>query len=169
MWWIILINFFGFNAWERFLHFLVFEQTKLCDPSKVRFGLLRKIPTIQFYIIKNNFKSNHLIELKLYQKIPDVFFYLGLNFQVNQSSGRTCNIGQNRLYESGCTNFVIYFLLSCRLPIWQRSFFYNNVAACFGNLLVLQGSLMGCNIVYKNGKDSLMFHNPFLTRISYSS
>ena len=35
---------------------------------------------------------------------------------------------------------------------------------CFGNVLVLQGSLMGCNIVFKCGKDSLMFQNPFFTR-----
>jgi hypothetical protein len=66
-------------------------------------------------------------------------------------------------------NFVIYFLLTYGLPIWQGSFSYKDVVACFGNLLVLQGSLMGCNIVSNSGKDSLMFQNPFLTRISYSS
>jgi len=31
------------------------------------------------------------------------------------------------------------------------------VADCFGNLLALQGSLMGCNIVFKSGKDSFFF------------
>jgi hypothetical protein len=49
----------------------------------------------------------------------------------------------------GCTSFVIYFLLTCGLPIWQQSFSYKEMAACFGNLLTLQGSLMGCNIVSK--------------------
>jgi hypothetical protein len=60
---------------------------------------------------------------------------------MNRSSGRTCDIGQNRLM-----NFVIYFLLTCGLPIWQGSFSYKDVIACFRNLLVLQRSLMG----YKN-------------------
>jgi hypothetical protein len=51
-------------------------------------------------------------------------------------------------------NFVIYFLLTCALSILLGFFSYKDVAACFGNLLVLQGSLMGCNIVSKCGKDS---------------
>jgi len=52
---------------------------------------------------------------------------------------------------------MIYFLLTCGLPIWQELFSYKGVTACFGNFLVLQGSLMGCNIIFKCGKDSLMF------------
>jgi len=39
-------------------------------------------------------------------------------------------------------NFVIYFLLTCGLPIWQGSFSYKDVTACFGNLLVLKRSLI---------------------------
>ena len=35
-------------------------------------------------------------------------------------------------------------------------------------ILVSQGSVMSCNIISKCGKDSLMFHNPFLIRIPYS-
>jgi len=58
-----------------------------------------KFSTVQFYTIKHNSKSNYWIELKLYQMIPEVFFYIRVNFQVNQSSERTCDIGQNRLYE----------------------------------------------------------------------
>ena len=66
-------------------------------------------------------------------------------------------------------NFVIYFLLTCVLSIWQRFFFYKDVGACFGNcFLVSHGSLMSCNIISKCGKDSLMFQNPFLVRIPYS-
>jgi hypothetical protein len=30
-------------------------------------------------------------------------------------------------------NFVIYFLLTCGLSIWQGSFSYKDVGACFGN------------------------------------
>jgi hypothetical protein len=38
------------------------------------------------------------------------------------------------------------------------------VATCYENFLVLQGSLMGCNINFKCGKDSLMFQNYFLKK-----
>ena len=55
--------------------------------------------TVQFYTIEHNSKSNSWIKLKLYQKISDVFVYVGVNFQVNRSSGRTCDISQNRLYK----------------------------------------------------------------------
>jgi hypothetical protein len=66
-------------------------------------------------------------------------------------------------------NFVIYFHLTCGLPIWVRFFSYKDVEAGYGNFLVPQGSLMSCNIISKYGKDSLMFQNPFLIRIPYSS
>ena len=42
---------------------------------------------------------NYWIELKIYKNIPEVCVYVGVNFQVNRSSERTCDIGQNRLYE----------------------------------------------------------------------
>jgi hypothetical protein len=66
-------------------------------------------------------------------------------------------------------NFVIYFHLTCGLPIWLGFFSYKDVTAGFGNFLVPQGSLMSCNIISKCDKDSLMFQNPFLIRIPYSS
>ena len=71
--------------------------------------------------------------------------------------------GTTILVNKGCTNFVIYFHLTCGLPIWLGFFSYKDVAAGFGNFLVPQGSLMRCNIISKCGKDSLMFQNPFLT------
>jgi hypothetical protein len=52
-------------------------------------------------------------------------------------------------------NFVIYFHLTCGLPIWLGFFSYKDVAAGFGNFL--------------SGKDSLMFQNLFLIKIPYSS
>ena len=52
-------------------------------------------------------------------------------------------------------NFVIYFLLTCRLPIWLGFFSYKDVTAGFGNFLVLQGFLMG-NIVSLWGMDSIL-------------
>ena len=33
-----------------------------------------RVSTVQFYAIEHNFKSNRWIELKLYHKIPEVFF-----------------------------------------------------------------------------------------------
>jgi hypothetical protein len=89
--------------------------------------------------------------------------YYGLRFQVNRSLGKHHNTGQNRLYE------FCNFHLTCGLPIWLEFFSYKDVAAGYGNFLVPQGSLMSCNIISKCGKDSLMFQNPFLIRIPYSS
>jgi hypothetical protein len=43
------------------------------------------------------------------------------------------------------------------------------VAACFENFLILHGSLMDCNIIFKCGSDSLIFQNSFFTKIPYSS
>jgi hypothetical protein len=40
---------------------------------------------------------NSWIELKLYQKIPEVLAHVGVKFQVTRSSQKTCNIGQNRI------------------------------------------------------------------------
>jgi hypothetical protein len=44
-------------------------------------------------------------------------------------------------------NFVIYFLLTRGLSIWLGFFSYKDVATGLGNFLVLQGYLMGNNIV----------------------
>jgi len=44
-------------------------------------------------------------------------------------------------------NFVIYFLLTCELFIWLGLFSYKDMAVGFGNLLVLQGYLIGNNII----------------------
>jgi len=72
-----------------------------CDTTQPRsysdFGV--RVSTVQFYTIEHNFKSNYWIELKLYHKIPEVFVYVGVHFQVNPCSERTCDIGQNSLYE----------------------------------------------------------------------
>jgi hypothetical protein len=65
--------------------------------------------------------------------------------------------------------FGIYFHLTCGLPIWLGFFFYKDVAAGFGNFLVPLGSLMSCSTISKCSRDSLMFQNPFLIRIPYSS
>jgi hypothetical protein len=58
-----------------------------------------KFPTVQFSSFKHNWKSNCWIELNVYLKIPEVLVYVGVKFQMNQSLGMTCDIGQNMLYK----------------------------------------------------------------------
>ena len=93
-----------------------------------------------------------------------MFYYLRLKFK---SIG--FQKGTAILVNGGCTDFVIYFHLTCGLPIWLGFFSYKDVVAGFGNFLVPQGFLMSCNIIYKCDSDSLMFQNPFVIRIPYSS
>jgi len=101
-----------------------------CDTTQARsdsdFGI--RVSNVQFYAIKHNFKSNHWIELKFYYKIPAVFVYVGVHFQVNPRSERTCDIGQNKLYEF-CyllsfdlwTSYLarILFLQGCGSLFWE--------------------------------------------------
>ena len=54
---------------------------------------------IQFYDNSHNSQSDCWIGLKFYVESPDMFSYLGLKYQVNQSSGRHRNMSQQRLYE----------------------------------------------------------------------
>jgi hypothetical protein len=56
-------------------------------------------------------------------------------------------------------NFVIYFLLTCGLSIWQGSFSYKDMTTCFGNLLVLQGSLMGYDNLFWESSSSTRIFN----------
>ena len=58
-----------------------------------------KCATIHFYGNSHNSQSDRWIELKVYVESPDMLSYLGLNFQVNRSSRRHRNTGQQRLYE----------------------------------------------------------------------
>ena len=62
--------------------------------------------------------------------------------------------------------FIAFWLVD--FYIWQWSFSYKYVTACFWNFLVLQGILIGCNVIFKCN-DSLMFQNSFFTKIPYSS
>jgi hypothetical protein len=64
--------------------------------------------TIQFYAIEHKSKLNYWIKPKLYQKISELCFYVGVKLQMNRSSEKTCNIGQNMLYEF-C--YLLFFLL----------------------------------------------------------
>jgi hypothetical protein len=52
-----------------------------------------KFLIVQFYAIEHNSKSNCWIDLKINQKVLDVFFYVGVKFQGNRISKTPCNIG----------------------------------------------------------------------------
>jgi len=58
------------------------DMVQPCDTNQARsdsdFDV--KFYTIQFYAIKHNFKSNRWIELKHYQKIPELFVYVGVHY-----------------------------------------------------------------------------------------
>jgi hypothetical protein len=87
-----------------------------------------KFYVVQFYSIEHYSKSNRWIKLKLYQIVPEVFFYVGVNVQVNWSLGRACDIIQNRMYEF-CyllpldlgTSYLarIVFLQGCGNLFWE--------------------------------------------------
>jgi hypothetical protein len=74
--------------------------------------------------------------------------YIGLKFQVNRSLGRHLNTGQQRLYE-------FFYLLPFDLWIFNLAgiLFLKGCGSLFRNLLILQRSLMVCNIVFMCGKD----------------
>jgi len=90
--------------------------------------------------------------------------YYGLRSQVNQSLGRHNNTGQKRLYEF-CyllpfdlwTSYLvrIFFLQGCGNWLWEFSSSTRIFNELINNLQVWQ--------------DPLMFQNPFLIRIPYSS
>jgi hypothetical protein len=91
-----------------------------------------KCATVQFHDNNHNYQSDCWIRLKVYVESPNMLSYLGLTLQVNQSSE-----GITILVNRGCTNFVIYFLLTWRFSIWLGFFFYKDMAAGFENFMVL--------------------------------
>jgi len=122
---------------------------------------------IQFHINNHDSQSNYWIGWKVCPIFSGIFFYIEVNFKLIRfiNALRYRSEQANRLYKFCCLLFFWFvdFLFDNDL------FFYKDVTACFENFLVPQGSLMSCNIVPKCGNDSLMFQNPFLTRIPYSS
>ena len=145
---------------------IIIDTVQPCDTTQVRsdsdFGV--KSAAVQVHGNSHNPQSDRWIGLIFYMDSPDMFYSLGLKIK-----SIWVRKGTAILVNGGCTNFVIYFHLTCGLPIWLGFFSYKDVAVGFGNFLVPQGSLMSCNIFYKCGGDSLMFQNPFLIRIPYSS
>jgi len=89
-----------------------------------------KSTSIQFYGNNHNSQFDRWIRLKVYMESPDMFSYVGLKFQVNRSSGRHRNTGQQRLYEF-CyllpfdlwTSYLvrILFLKGCGSLFWKST------------------------------------------------
>jgi hypothetical protein len=89
-----------------------------------------KYVTIQFYSNNHNSQFDRWIKLKYYVESPDMFSYLGLDFQVIRSSGKHQNTGQHKLYEF-CyllpfdlwTFYLvkILFLKGCGSLFWESS------------------------------------------------
>ena len=87
-----------------------------------------KSASIQFYGNSHNSQSDRWIALKFYMASSDMFSYVGLTFQVNRSSRRHRNMGQQRLYEF-CyllpfdlqTSYLarILFLKGCDSLFWE--------------------------------------------------
>ena len=77
------------------------DTVQPCDTTQVRsdsdFGI--KNATVQVQGNNYNSQSDHWIKVIFYVYSPDMFFYLGLKLQVNRSSRRHHNTGQQRLYE----------------------------------------------------------------------
>jgi len=106
------------------------DTVQPCDTNQARSDSYFSVKCyiVQFYAIEYNFKSNRWIELKLYQKIPEVFVYVRVYFQENPHLERTCNIGPNRIYEF-CyllpfdlwTSYLakILFLQGCGSLFWE--------------------------------------------------
>jgi hypothetical protein len=77
------------------------DTVQHCDTTQVRLDLdfSVKSATVQVYSNSHNSQSDRWIGLKVYVDSSDMFSYYRLKFQVNQSSGRHHNTGQQRLYE----------------------------------------------------------------------
>jgi len=78
-----------------------------------------------------------------------MFSYVGLTFQVNQSSRRHQNTGQQKLYE---------FCYLLHFDLWTsylaKILFLKGCGSLFWKSLNSPKSLTGCNIVSMCGKDS---------------
>jgi hypothetical protein len=95
------------------------REKKLNDMIQVRSNSDFDVKSafIQFYSNRHNSQSDRWIGLKFYVESSDILSYIRLKFQVNQS-WEGISIQVNR----GYMNFVIYFLLTCGLPIWLGFF-----------------------------------------------
>jgi hypothetical protein len=87
-----------------------------------------KCVIVQFHNNSHRSQFDRWIELKFNMGSPDMFSYLGLNFQISQSSGRHHNIGQKRLYKfcyllpfNLWTSYLarILFLQGCGSWFWE--------------------------------------------------
>jgi len=123
-----------------------------------------KCATIQFYGNSYNSQSDRWIELKVYVESPDMLSYLGLNFQVNRSSRRHRNTGQQRLYE---------FCYLLPFDLWTfylaRILFLKGCDSLFWESPNSPNIFNGLQYSFHMWQGFINVQNPFLTRIPYSS
>ena len=106
------------------------DTVQPCDTTQVRsdsdFGV--KSATVQVYGNSHNSQSDRWIGLIFYVDSPDISYYLGLKLQVNRSSGRHPNTGQQRVYgfcyllpfDLWTSYFVrLLFLQRCGSWFWE--------------------------------------------------
>ena len=123
-----------------------------------------KSAPIQFYGNSHNSQSDRWIELTFYVESPDMFSYLGLQFQVNRTSERHWNMGQQRLYE---------FCYLLPFDLWTsylaRILFLKGCGSLFSKFPNSLKIFNGLQHSFHVWQGFINVHNPFLTRIPYSS
>ena len=75
-----------------------------------------KSASIQFYGNNHNSQSDRWIGLKVYMESSDMLSYVGLEWSIRVREGIKTQVNR------GCTNFVIYFLLTYGFSIWLGFF-----------------------------------------------
>jgi len=119
---------------------------------------------IQFYRNIHNSQSDSWLGLKFYVESPDMLSYLRLQFQVNRSSGRYHNTGQQRLYE---------FCYLLPFDLWTfylaRILFLKGCGSLFWESPSSTKIFNGLQHSFQVARIHKCFKILFLTRIPYSS
>jgi hypothetical protein len=79
----------------------VVDTVQPCDTTQARLDQAETLPEHSRVVCLywGKFSDELLDRAKIFRGLSNMFSYLGLKFQVNWSSGRHHNTGQQRLYE----------------------------------------------------------------------
>jgi hypothetical protein len=123
--------------------------------------------------------------IQFYVKSPDMLSYLGLKFQVNRSSGRHLNTGQQRLYEF-CyllpfdlwTSYLarILFLKGCDSLFWKSTNstkIFNGLQHSFqvwqGFIIISEFFFLQGFLIHSSYKKERRLQNKFYLQIRFPS
>jgi len=123
--------------------------------------------------------------IQFYVKSPDMLSYLGLKFQVNRSSGRHLNTGQQRLYEF-CyllpfdlwTSYLarILFLKGCDSLFWKSTNstkIFNELQHSFqvwqGFIIISEFFFLQGFLIHSSYKKERRLQNKFYLQIRFPS